>query len=220
MSFEKLIADMEIMAKSIPQTDDKDQDPGEEQDLDKDGDQDDAEIQAAADESDTDQDGDDQPGDADPEPAEKEGDGEMAKSFSFTLEDGTQVDAVDGTEMIKSLTERFDADTGVMLKALGLTVDMLKAQATQIVAMGARITKLSGEGRNRKSVLSVSEKSTPAAGVLQKSQPEGLSHKEFFAKANAAQLAGRITASEIGLAETCLNSRTAIPAHIISRVMG
>ena len=217
MSFEKLIADMEIMVKALPQTNDQD------------GDKDDDAIQAAAGaEGEDDLLNGDEGGDAgdagnagDDEGEEgKEGkEGNLAKSFSFTLEDGSLVDAVDGTELIKSLTERFDADKGTMLKALGMTVDMLKSQAAQIETLGNRITKLSGEGRGRKSAVSIAEKVSPGT-PLQKSQPTGLSHTEFFAKADAAQKAGRISAAEIGIAETYLNKGQAVPAHIITRVLG
>ena len=207
MSFEKLIADMaalqqETMAKALDQTNDKD------------GDEDDVSIQAAADE------GSDDGEDGGEDGGESRGDESMAKSFSFTLEDGTQVDAVDGTELVKSLTDKFEADKGSMLKALGLTVDMLKSQAAQIETLNTRITRLSGEGRGRKSAVSVAEKIVPAAGDMQKAQSQALSSNEFFVKAYAAQKAGRMTAAEISLAETHLNQGTPVPAHIISRVLG
>jgi hypothetical protein len=207
MSFEKLIEDMTLMAKALPSA----------------GDKDDKFIQAAAgDEGEDDGDLDDGEGDdvLDGEGEDDgKGGGEMAKSFSFTLEDGSQVDAVDGTELIKSLVTRFDADKAVTLKALGMTVDMLKSQAAQIETLGARITRLSGEGRGRKTAVTVSEKSAPV-GDMHKSQQQGMSHSEFFAKADAAQKAGRITAADIGTAETYLNKGQAVPASIISRVLG
>lgn len=226
MSFEQLIADMEVLAKAIPQ-------PGT-----QDGAADDAAIQALAGGADADDkaatgsaaadvaadgdlDGDagvDVDGDGD---AGAAGDGEqMAKSFSFTLEDGTEVEAVDGTELVKSLGARLDAGQETMLKALGMTVDLIKSQAGQIEAMGARMDAMAGEGRGRKTLLAVSEKVTPAAGNLQKSQAVGLSHKEFFAKADIAQKAGRITAVEVCTAEAYLNKGQAVPAHIIQRVLG
>jgi hypothetical protein len=145
----------------------------------------------------------------------------LTKSFSFTLEDGTVVEALDGADLVKSLMQRMNDDKAEMVKALGMSVDLIKSQAAQLETMSARITTLSAEGRGRKSAVSISEKTVSGAPDLQKSQQApGLTRQEFFAKADAAQKAGRITAAEIGLAETYLNKGSAIPAHIINRVMG
>jgi hypothetical protein len=85
--------------------------------------------------------------------------------------------------------------------------------------MSDRITKLSGEGRGRKAVLSVVEKPAPGASTMAKSEPTGMSPDVFFAKALDAQKLGRISGTEIAIAEASLNRGEAIPAHIVQRVV-
>ena len=149
-------------------------------------------------------------------------DAPMAKSFQMTLDDGTVIDAVDGTEMVKALGNRLTATESTMVKALGEAVTLIKGQADMIKSLGEQVKKLSGEGRGRKAVLSVVEKPAPGAGAatLAKSmQPEGVTAEVFLTKALDAQKSGRITLNEVSLAETCVNRGEAIPAHIVQRVM-
>jgi hypothetical protein len=206
--FEKLMgelsqlgADQETMTKALPADDGKDE----------------AKIQAAAAESGLDGDGDaddmgDKPdGDEDGQPA-------MAKSFKFTLEDGTEVEAQDGSELVKSLQDRVEKNEGQMMKALETAVGLIKGQGSLIKSMQDQIKKLSGEGRGRKAVVSVVEKPSIGGDTLAKSQPEGMSHDQFFVKAMAAQREGRISGTEIAIAEACLNRGEAIPQNIVQRV--
>lgn len=208
--FEKLLgeiaglaAEQESMAKALPA------DNGE----------DEATIQAAAAEGGA---GPQEP-DADDKGGAPDGDADdegkpMAKSFKLTLEDGTELEAQDGTELVKSLQERIEKNEGNMAKALESTVGLIKAQGEMIKSLTEKVTKLSGEGRGRKTVVSVVEK--PAAGAtMVKSEAAGMSADQFFAKALDAQKSGRISGTEIAIAETCLNRGEAIPAHIIQRVV-
>jgi hypothetical protein len=142
----------------------------------------------------------------------------MAKSFKFTLEDGTEVEAQDGSELVKSLGERLDATETTMAKALGQAVDLIKGQGEMIKSMQDQIKKLSGEGRGRKAVVSIVEKPGPGEGVMAKSESQGMSHEQFFAKALTAQKEGRLSGTDIAIAESCLNRGEAIPANIVARV--
>lgn len=206
--FEKLMGelsqlgtDQETMTKALPADDGKDE----------------AKIQAAAAESGLDGDGDEDDmggepdGDEDDKPA-------MAKSFKFTLEDGTEVEAQDGSELVKSLQDRVEKNEGQMMKALETAVGLIKGQGDLIKSMQDQIKKLSGEGRGRKAVVSVVEKPSPGEGVMAKSEPVGMSHDQFFAKAMVAQREGRISGTEIAMAEACLNRGEAIPQNIVQRV--
>jgi hypothetical protein len=206
--FEKLMGelsqlgtDQETMTKALPADDGKDE----------------AKIQAAAAESGLDGDGDaddmggEPDGDEDDKPA-------MAKSFKFTLEDGTEVEAQDGSELVKSLQDRVEKNEGQMMKALETAVGLIKGQGDLIKSMQDQIKKLSGEGRGRKAVVSVVEKPSPGEGVMAKSEPVGMSHDQFFAKAMVAQREGRISGTEIAMAEACLNRGEAIPQNIVQRV--
>lgn len=204
MSFEKLMAelsslsaDQETMAKALPADDGKDEEK----------------IQAAAGEGGS---------DVDAEDADEEDDGgdkPMVKSFKFTLEDGTEVDAQDGTELVKSLQDRIAATEVTMAKALGSAVELIKGHASMIKSLSDSVKKLGGEGRGRKAVVSVVEKPAPGASPMAKSEPAGVSHEVFFAKAMAAQKEGRLSGMDIAMAESCLNRGEVIPQSIVARVM-
>lgn len=206
--FEKLMAeiqglsaDQETMAKALPADDGKDEEK----------------IQAAAGEGGSDTSVED-PADNAVDPAD---DKPMAKSFTLTLEDGTVVEAQDGAAMVKALSDRLDVvvtEKAELAKALEATVDMTKGFMPLIKSMQDQIAKLSGEGRGRKAVVSVTEKPAPGA-VMAKSEPVGVSHNEFFAKALAAQKEGRLSGVDIATAEASLNRGEPIPQSIVARVM-
>lgn len=203
----QLAADQGELAKALPADDGKDEDN----------------IQAAAAEGglgggDGDVDG---AGEGDEDGAEDgKGDGApMAKSFQLTLEDGTVIEAQDGTEMVKALAEDLNQTKGTMAKALGEAVTLIKGQNDMIKSLTDRVAKLSGEGRGRKAVLSVVEKPAPAATMAKSQQAEGVTPEIFFAKALDAQKANRISGTDIAVAESCLNRGIAIPDHIVQRVM-
>lgn len=198
-----LQADQEQMTKALPADDGKDEEK----------------IQAAAAEGGLgDGDGDDK-GDKLDGDADDKGGAPMAKSFKLTLEDGTEIDAQDGTEMVKALSERVETAESNMTKALGAAIDLIKGQGEMIKSLGDQVKKLSGEGRGRKAVLSVMEKPEPSTMAKSHQQTEGVSHDQFFTKALVAQREGRISGTEIALAETYLNRGQEIPAALVQRVM-
>ena len=206
--FEKLLgeiadlgAEQEAMTKALPADDGKDEEN----------------IQAAAAEGGLDGDADDEGGKPDGD-ADDEGNAPMAKSFELTLEDGTKISAQDGTEIVKSLQARVEQNEEQMSKALGSAVELIKGQSALIKSLSERVAKLSGEGRGRKTVVSVVEKPGPGASTMAKSEPAGMSPDQFFVKALDAQKAGRISGTEIAVAEACLNRGEAIPASIVQRV--
>lgn len=206
--FEKLLgeiadlgAEQEAMTKALPADDGKDEEN----------------IQAAAAEGGLDGDADDEGGKPDGDD-DDEGNATMAKSFELTLEDGTRLVAQDGTEIVKSLRARVEQNEEQMSKALGSAVELIKGQSALIKSLSERVAKLSGEGRGRKTVVSVVEKPGPGASTMAKSEPAGMSPDQFFVKALDAQKAGRISGTEIAVAEACLNRGEAIPASIVQRV--
>lgn len=209
-AFEKLMGelsqlgtDQETMAKALPADDGKDEEK----------------IQAAAEEGGLDAGGGDAGGEGKKKPEGEGDDKPMAKSFLIKLEDGTEVEAQDGAELVKSLQDRVEASEGNMLKAMDAAVSLIKGQGEMIKSLGEQIKKLSGEGRGRKTVVSMVEKPAPVATTMAKSlTPEGMTPDQFFAKALNAQKEGRITGTEIALAETCLNRGQEIPAHIVNKV--
>jgi hypothetical protein len=215
--YEKLLEELETMAKAMPGDDGADDDK----------------IQAAAAAANPDADGDgenDVTGDdLNPEGGEGlgdegEGDGDdeetMGKSFALKLEDGTELEAIDGTELVKSLMARVESNEGTVMKALGTAVDLLGKQGDMIKSLQDEVKKLAGEGRGRKTVVSVSEK--PVAGAtMAKSQgaADGLSANEFMAKALAAQASGRLTGLDVARAESALNKGLPVPQDVVNRVI-
>jgi hypothetical protein len=211
--FEKLVgelealnADTEAMTKALPADDGKDDDK----------------IQAAAAEGgDGDATNDGGEGGDDADGAADGDDKPMAKSMNVTLEDGTTVEALDGTELIKSLTARLDKSAegqSQMAKALEAVGAVIKSQGELIKSLNEKLTKLAGAGRGRKAVLSVAEKPAPGE-TMTKSEPEGLSGEQFMAKAMDAMKAGRISGTDVAVAEASLNRGVVVPAHIVQRVL-
>lgn len=214
--YEKLLEELETMAKAMPGDEGADDDK----------------IQAAAAAANPDADGDgenDVTGDdLNPEGLGDEGEGEgdgddeetMGKSFALKLEDGTELEAIDGTELVKSLMARVESNEGTVMKALGTAVDLLGKQGNMIKSLQDEVKKLAGEGRGRKTIVSVSEK--PVAGAtMAKSQgaADGLSANEFMAKALAAQASGRLTGLDVARAESALNKGLPVPQDVVNRVI-
>ena len=205
MSFEKLLGELEelqSMHKSEPANEDKN------------GDEDDKKIAEAAESND--EENYDEPADEKSED-KNEDDDSMGKSFSFQLDSGETVDAIDGTELIKSLMSKIDDQEVSVKKIIGTTLDLIKSQGEQISALKTEITKLGSEGRGRKTVVSIAEK--PTTGTMEKSEPAGLSGEEFMTKALAAQVAGRLTALDVSIAEASLLKGLPVRADIVNKVL-
>lgn len=213
MSFEKLIselselgAEQEQMSKALPADDGADDDK----------------IQAAAaDGGDGDGAGADAGADAgDGDGASKDDDGEpMGKSLGMvTLENGEQVDAIDGTELVKALMARVETTEGQMQKALEGAVGLIKGQSAMIKSLSDQVAKLAGAGRGRKAAVTVHEK--VGGAPLNKSEPAGMNADEFMAKALTAQAAGKIRGVDVAMIENCVNRGIAVPEGLVNKVVG
>lgn len=203
--FDLLCGELDTMAKALPA------ETGE----------DDTQIQAAANEG-GDGGGDDMDEDGKSK-AKAEGE-PMAKSFEVTLPGGERAEAIDATEVIKSLQEQVVGLEGTMAKALGSAVELLKkqgenlaAQSTMVKSLNEQVAALRGEGRGRKAVVAITEK--PGATSLAKSDPDGVTPEVFMVKAMEAFNAKRLTGTEVAVAEACINRGQQVPAHIVSRVL-
>lgn len=177
----------------------------------KDGEDDEA-IQAAAAEG-------DDADDKNPEDNESdEGDKPIAKSVTAMV-DGEEVEAIDATELLKSLQDRVDEHDDVLAKALTTTLATVKAQGEMIKSLNAEMKKLAGKGAGRKTVLTVVEK--PAAGEqdMTKSQQDGMTTGEFMAKANAAFAAGKLSGQELTTADVAIRQGAPIPAGIMAKAL-
>ena len=169
---------------------------------------------------------------------EGEGEGEqqegLTKSFVVTDENGDEHEAIDASELLKSMNEELTlqkaaaaTQSETLMKSLSdLTQSVLDklttivttqtAQDTLLKALDEKIETIQGTGRGRKSTLTLVEK--PDAS-LQKSQPAGMDADEFMAKAIAAQKDGKIQGIDICVAEGYLNNNLEVPPEIVQRVL-
>ena len=153
-----------------------------------------------------------------------DGDEMMGKSLKIKLDDGTEVDALDGTELVKSLIARMDTDAGVAQQVIGGALSMIKAQGEIIAAqdkvlksLQADVAALGRQGAGRRSVVSVA----PApAQQSQQQMAKSMPGEEFMAKSLEAQKAGRISGMDVSIIEGYLNSGAQVPERYVSRVMG
>lgn len=225
MSFQKLLDDLEALSSSKPADLAKAIGEGAEGDADggagegdADGDADDDAIAAAAADG-ADAGGDDAGGD-------DEGDA-LGKSLKIIGEDGEEQEAIDATDLIKSLVDRVESTETDMTKALTKVADLLKSQATEIGALRGQVGKLASAGRGRRAVLAVSEKPAlskalggeGAEGGEGGEQPEGMPADQFMAKAMEACTAGRITGLDVSRCEAYINRGQDVPESLKSKVL-
>lgn len=176
---------------------------------------DDETIQAAADEAGA---GDDVEDDiADDVTDEKP----VAKSMKVVGEDGEETEAIDATEILKSLSTRQEQHETALTKALETVVSIAKSQGEVIKSLKADVAKLASAGRGRKTVISVAEK--PGADTVAKSmaaneKPAGIKPQELMAKCLSAQKTGALTGLDVARAEVAINNGVAIPVDILNRI--
>jgi hypothetical protein len=180
-------------------------------------------------------DGDEDDGSDDPDNYdETEDDGKpFGKSFGVTLADGTEVEAYDATEILKS----FDARIGSQVTELDLlkaevaalkardipSADAIKteiekvltAQNTMLKSLQEQVAALGAEGRGRKSLLNVHEKPV-AAGT--EARPETPSSEALMTKALIAQKQGRITGQDVARLDAYLGRGLQAPPEILARL--
>jgi hypothetical protein len=149
------------------------------------------------------------------------GDGEkpdFGKSFAFTDDSGATHEAVDATDLVKSLMARQEQSDEVLAKALDAFNNVVRKQGAMIKSLSAQVSQLSSQGRGRKAMLTVSEK--PAIGdTMAKANAEGgITAEQFFAKANAAFDAGKISGKELNVVSVSLRGNHPIDPALIQKV--
>ena len=149
----------------------------------------------------------------------KAGAEQFGKSFEFTDAEGNKQEAVDATALVKSLIDRQEATDDTLAKALTAVTGTLQKQSEMLKSMAAQIKDLSSQGRGRKTVLTVTEK--PDIGTMAKSEGagQGMTAEQFFAKANAAFDAGKLTGRELTVIDVCKRSNQPIEQALIQKVM-
>jgi hypothetical protein len=151
--------------------------------------------------------------------------GEMAKSFKVTLADGTEIEAQDGTELVKSLFERVDGQEDMMVKALGGTLELVKAQGAQLKAQGDLIkslqdtvAKLGNQGAGRKTLVNVHEQVNSLTKSLPQQGQQGQSPQDFMAKSMAAFEANKISGQELNTIDVSLRMGAPIDPSLLAKV--
>lgn len=209
MSYEALLEELETLQKSMDQ-----------------GDSDDEKIAAAAAAGDDDEDDEhDEPDGDEGMGGEGDGDGDegpMAKSFSFQLDTGEVVEAIDGTELVKSLQNevallRSERETAASQseKVFQAVLGQLKSQGQLIKSLSAQVEKLSSEGRGRKSIAAPNAAMAKSMGA----DAGGLTPDRLLAKANAAFDAGRISGKELTVIDVSLRHGAALDDGLMARVL-
>jgi hypothetical protein len=200
--FDKLLGELETMTKALPSADASD----------------DKKIQAAAGEG-----GDDVNAKKEGEGEDGEG-GEMAKSFKVTLADGTELEAQDGTELVKSLMDKVGAQEDLMVKALDQTLTIIKAQGEQLKAqdgliksLTTKVEALGKQGTGRKSILDVHAQASTLAKSLG-AQEQGPTPQDIMAKSQAAFAAGKISGQEANTIDVSLRMGAAIEPALLAKL--
>jgi hypothetical protein len=198
-AFDALLGELETMTKALPADDGSDK-----------------KIQAAAECG-------GEGGEGEDDDDDKEGGEVMGKSMMVTI-DGKQVEAQDGTELVKSLIARCDDTEDVIAKALTSVVNLVKAQDVRakaqdelIKSLQGDLKRIGGEGKGRKTLLSITE----STSVLAKAEDTGLSAVEFMAKANVAFEAKRISGADLNFIDVALRERKAnvIDQSLVAKVL-
>ena len=180
--------------------------------------QDDATIQAAAEEG---GEGGEGKGEGEGE-EEEEAEGSLTKSL--TLESGEE--AIDATDLLKSLQDNVAEHGEVLAKALPQVLKLMQGQSAMIAQQGellkslqTEVQTLRGQGRGRKTVVTVQEKLPAGETMLAKSQQEGMTPQEFMLKANNAFDKKVLTGLELTTIDACLREKQAISPALMQKVL-
>lgn len=129
------------------------------------------------------------------------------------------VAVIDGEEFAKSIDSlggRMTAAEDVLAKAMDSALGMIRGQGEMIKSLNDRITALSGEGRGRKTVVTVNEPKS-SLEPLQKSQ--GYTVGEVMAKANSAFDAKKITGLELTTLDVALRNGTPPSESVLAKIV-
>lgn len=164
------------------------------------------------------------PSDGD-EDNEDEDEKPLKKSFTVSLPDGTEAEALDGDQLIKSFTDQLaglrtetSAALAQVATALGRSTKLIKSLREQNTALAAQVTALGNSSRGRKSALTVHER--PMVGDQSLAKAEGISPRDLMAKALAAQQSGRLTGSQVAEIDAYAARGLAIPESLLAKLGG
>lgn len=150
----------------------------------------------------------------------------LVKSMKVKLEDGSEVDAIDGGEMLKALEARIDTGEKNTTQAVTQLVALVKSQGALIKSLGEQVTGLRAEGRGRKTVLAVTER-VPAGGqpmakggdAAHAGEQGEVGVEEFLAKSESAWKSGAITGKEFTTIDVACRSKSELDPGLIKKVL-
>lgn len=158
-----------------------------------------------------------------------EGGEDLTKGFEVMGPDGKPVRVVDGMEMLKALGARLDGSEEVMEKAMSTAVGLIVKQGAmigeltkQVKDQGVMLKAMSGEGRGRRTVLSMHEKpdaTTLAKGGLGVAQGDTITAPEFMMKAEVAYNAKKISGAEFTEIDVALRTRQPVDPALLRKVV-
>jgi hypothetical protein len=134
---------------------------------------------------------------------------------------GDEPVVIDGEEIFKSLEALGGRQTGVeevLTKSVTSLLGLVKGQNTLIKSLSDRLDVLGGTGAGRRTVIQVQER-PEVAGVLAKSQPEGMQAGELLAKANAAWDAKKITGQEFTALDVSLRNGQVPSTETLNKIL-
>lgn len=152
-------------------------------------------------------------------------DKDMGKSFQMTLEDGTQVEAFDGTAAIAELVQQNAELRGAvedLQKAFGAAVEVIKQvreaqteQGTMIKSFGAKVSTAVSSPSGRRSMVSIIEKLSPAEAGKPRAE-EGPNPLRLMAKARDLCQSGKMTWDQMSRIEAYQGRGMIAPPDILA----
>lgn len=156
--------------------------------------------------------------------AGSEGGQVLVKSFKVQTADGQELEAIDGTEMLKSLEQRVGAGEESMMKAVSGLITLVKGQGALIKSLSDQVKSLGGQGRGRKTVLAITEKAPLIKGGeaghgVGSGAAEGPTVEEFMLKSEVAWQAGALTGQEYTTIDVACRMGKEIDPGLIKKVL-
>ena len=146
---------------------------------------------------------------------------ELGEAFGKSLGANAAGDEmIDATDLVKSLIARQDSTDGVLAKAMTSMVGAMAKQNDLIKSLQTEVRTLAGQGRGRKTLVSVSEKPGIADTRVKSGAAEEntITPSDLMAKSNVAYAAKKISGTELNTIDACLRNGWPIDAGIIQKV--
>jgi hypothetical protein len=151
----------------------------------------------------------------------------LGKSFGVTLEDGSEVEAYDGTALLKSMAAKLDVhdrNSQQVAEAMGAISSLIKSQQDSMGALTKRVVTLTkalntmaNKGAGRRSTINVHEKLSALDGSAVN---ESLDAGSLMTKANSAFDQGKITGSDLNTLSVQVRRGEQPDARIVGIVTG